>query len=62
MSAAGRNVDGYLLCQVRGCDEPARPWSYLLDYEDDVTIEVYVCPRHERELEGVVVTVEETSP
>ena len=41
---AGRPV-----CQVRGCEEPARPWGYVLDWEE-LELEVMVCPRHEREL------------
>ena len=43
---AGRRV-----CQVVGCDEAARPWSYILP-EGSLEVEVAVCPRHERELMG----------
>jgi hypothetical protein len=56
--SASRNVDGYLICQVRGCEEPARPWSYLLDFDDDLVIEVVVCPRHERDLGGIEIRPE----
>jgi hypothetical protein len=44
-----RSSDGYLLCAVRGCDEPARSWSYVLDV-GDLEVEVMLCPRHDREM------------
>ncbi len=41
-----RSGDGYLICQARGCDEPATPWAIVLPV-DDVEIEVLLCRRHE---------------
>jgi hypothetical protein len=44
-----RSVDGFTICAVRGCDEPARPWSYAIDV-GDLEVEVVLCPRHDREM------------
>lgn len=53
--SAGRSSDGYLICDVHGCEEHAEPWSYELPIGgvyDDVDVEVYLCRRHARAITG----------
>jgi hypothetical protein len=55
-----RGSDGYLICAVRGCNEPAQPWAILLPLDDDSVeeIEVLLCSRHEHELVAPTMTAE----
>ena len=48
-----RDSSGYLVCQVVGCTEYARPWTFTLAWDTGLEIEVQLCPRHDRELHDV---------
>lgn len=52
---------GRLICQVRGCNEPAAPWAIVID-SDDLEIEVVLCRRHEGALFGVATSAHRTTP
>jgi hypothetical protein len=54
-----RDADGYLICAVRGCEEPARPWVYQVAMFDDLEVEVRLCQRHERVALGQMRPIEE---
>jgi hypothetical protein len=46
-----RTSAGELVCQVRGCSEPAQPWGYWTPI-GELEVGIYFCRRHERDLVG----------
>jgi len=52
---SSRDVMGRPLCQVEGCQEPARPWGYVFTIAFALDIRLIVCGRHRDELDRELV-------
>jgi len=48
---SSRDVAGRPVCQVVGCQEPAKPWGYVFTFASVMDIRVIVCERHRAEME-----------
>lgn len=55
-----RDEAGRQVCAVVGCQEPVVPWGSVYDF-DQLEVELFLCRRHERELNGTVADLRDQS-